>query len=858
MKESYSFKTIEEKWQKIWAEQNIFHAKDKSDLPKYYVLEMFPYPSGKIHMGHVRNYSIGDVMARYKRSKGFNVLHPMGWDAFGLPAENAARENGSNPMEWTYSNIVEMKQQLAKLGFSFDWSRELVTCSADYYKHEQKIFIEFFKNNLAYKKESWVNWDPIEKTVLANEQVVDGKGWRSGAMVEQKKLSQWFLKITDFAEDLLQDLNLLSEWPEKVLTMQKNWIGKSQGAIINFPLHDKIGNIDSIAVYSTRPETIYGTSFIALSPKHSLSLEIAIKNSEIQELIKSCNSLGNIEENIAKEEKLGVFTGLYVLNPINQQKIPVFVANYVLDHGSASIFGCPAHDQRDYDFAKKYNLPIITVVKPIDAQDDFTCDDLPFEDAGILINSEILNGLLTHDAKSKIIEKLIENNLGYNKTEYRLKDWGISRQRYWGTPIPMIHCASCGSVPEKLENLPVVLPNDIDFTTSGNPLDAHPTWKHTVCPKCNQNATRETDTFDTFFESSWYFLRYPTIHSSDPFHSESLAYWGAVDRYIGGIEHAIMHLLYSRFFVKALKKVGLISSPSANFLKEPFTSLLTQGMICHKTYKTLEGQWVLPTNVIYNEKNQPTHSSTKEILVEGRSEKMSKSKKNVVDPDHICKIYGADTARLFVLSDSPPDKDLEWTDDSAEGCYKFINRFWRLAWHIIEENKAQEEVNPLDLSKENLKIYTSIQQYCLSIEKNINEFHLNKAIALSRELFNTIEQNQGTMSDNLAFYALKTLLIIFNPFIPHVCEELWSKVGTGILAEQTWCVVNEAYLESMTVVIAIQIKGKTKSTLELAKGLNQEQVYAEILKIDHINQLLRNQNIKKIIYVQDKIINIVI
>ncbi|MDR0484584.1 MAG: leucine--tRNA ligase [Alphaproteobacteria bacterium] len=842
MEKSYSFKIIEDKWQKKWQEKNIFSYSQKSSSPKYYILEMIPYPSGKLHMGHVRNYTLGDVLARYKKNKNYNVLHPMGWDAFGLPAENAAKENNSHPKKWTYDNISYMKSQFAKLGFSIDWDVEVITCSPDYYKLEQAIFIDFFKAGLAYKKESWVNWDPVENTVLANEQVVDGRGWRSGALIEQKQLNQWFLKITDFAEDLLNDLSLLKGWPEKVKNMQQNWIGKSYGANIFFDLK---GENEKITVYSTTPEAIYGASFLALSIHHPKAIELAEKNPLIADFIKEAQANGTIEENINKEEKKGIDTGLIAINPVNGKELKVFICNYVLDYGTASIFGCPSHDAKDYDFAKKYNLPLLKIME---SEEEF------FEGEGIMINSDFLDGLNSLVAREKIITYLTENNMGEGKINYRLKDWGVSRQRYWGCPIPIVYCDTCGVVPEKKENLPITLPDDVDFNTSGNPLNNHPTWKHTTCPNCGGKATRETDTFDTFFESAWYFLRYPSVLESESFAENAINYWAPVDQYIGGIEHAVMHLLYARFFVKALAKLGILGEKNKN-LKEPFMSLMTQGMIAHKTYKSVDGKWLYPTEVIFDEKNQPIHADTKHPVVIGKSEKMSKSKKNTVDPDYICKIYGADTARMFVLSDSPPDKDLEWTDMGVEGIYKFINRYWRLAVGVAE-------YEALDISKLNeveISIYSKIQQYIVEIENNINELHLNKAVALNRELFNLLEAQKKEISPALLRYGVEILTQTLNPFIPHITEEVWEMLGKeGLLANTTWCNVDNKYLANNKITIAIQILGKTKGSIEVDSGISQDELLIAIKEIPAISKILGDAVIKKVIYVPKRIINVLI
>jgi leucyl-tRNA synthetase len=853
MNDSYSFKYIEEKWQKKWQESNSF----KTNLysPKehnYYVLEMLPYPSGKVHMGHVRNYTIGDLIARYKRSKGFNVLYPMGFDAFGLPAENAAKENNSHPKSWTYSNIEGMKAQLNRLGFSWDTTREVITCSEEYTKIEQQIFIDFYKNNLAYRKESWVNWDPVENTVLANEQVIDGKGWRSGAEVIQKKLNQWFLKITDFSNELLEDIKLLDGWPENVKNMQIGWIGKSNGALINFLLK---GSTKTIDVYSTKPETLFGATFLALSVKHPLALELAEKNPKILAFVKKYENIKNIEETLKNDDKEGIFTDLYCINPINNKEIPLYIANYVLDYGSASIFGCPAHDKRDFDFAKKYNLPIIKILQNNKDESINECFEDENEDS-ILINSSFLNNLDTKEAREKIIFYLEEKNIGKTKTSFKLKDWSVSRQRYWGTPVPMIYCDSCGVVPEKLENLPVLLPIDVDFSKDGNPLNNHPTFKDCKCPVCGKKAQRDTDTFDTFMESSWYFINYITVNTGkNPFDKNLLNNFLPVDQYIGGIEHAIMHLLYARFFTKALSKIGYLDN-----IKEPFLNLLTQGMITHKTYKTINtNKWVFPDEVIEKDNSLTTLTTGEEVLV-GKVEKMSKSKKNIVDPVHICNTYGADSARMFILSDSPPDKGLEWNDEGIEGIYKFLNRLWRfvIAFKLDNPSLKDTEIDLKNLQKSEIEFYTRIQQYIYNIEDYTKNNHFNKTISLSRELFNLINETKN-INSSLMLYAIKTMIIILHPIIPHITEELWEKFGEEVyLVKTSYPSYNKDFLKLDTCIVAVQINGKTKATISVSIEISQDDLLNKIKEINHISIALKDKEIKKIIYIKQKIINVII
>lgn len=844
MQHKYSFKTIEKKWQKNWDSLQSFATKENSKKPKYYILEMFPYPSGKIHMGHVRNYTIGDVIARYKKAKGFNVLHPMGWDSFGLPAENAAQEHNIHPKIWTYQNIQEMRTQFQKLGLAIDWEKEIITCAPEYYQHEQAMFIEFFKHGLAYKQKSWVNWDPVEQTVLANEQVVDGKGWRSGAEVQQKQLNQWFLKITDFADELLEELKNLPHWPDTVKNMQTNWIGKSFGATINFAINN---SKESVSVYSTKPETIFGCSYIALSINHPLAIKLSQNQPIIKEFIEKYQALGTIEENVSKEEKVGVETGLLAINPFTKENIPIYIANYVLNYGTGAVFACPAHDSRDLGFATKYNLPITTVVKPYNHDDTFHVTYKAFEDEGILINSGFLNGCTTIEGKEKIITEIEKQGYGTATINYRLKDWGVSRQRFWGCPIPIVYCDTCGTVPLPSKDLPVLLPEDNESLSLVN----HPTWKYTTCPKCNSAAIRETDTLDTFFESAWYFLRYPTIGKNNPLDTKILNHWLPVDQYIGGIEHAVMHLLYARFFVKALTRVKLLNT---NF-KEPFQALLTQGMVCHKTYQTSDHKWVYPSDVIEQDKGSFIHKESNMPVIVGRVEKMSKSKKNIVDPNYICEIYGADTARMFVLSDSPPTKDLEWTDEGIEGIHKFLHKLWNFS-HTIYAKKSPA-LNVTKLNKEDLKLYSEIQKYLLKIETNIQDLHLNKALALNRELFNLLETNKLANSALLS-YGIDTLLKTLNPFIPHITEEIWAELHGNPLASSLWTEVDPKYLTEDSITLPVQINGKVRSKL----NINPQHTEAEILEIINndasLAKYLKNNTIRKVIYVPKKIINLIV
>ncbi|USO02541.1 MAG: leucine--tRNA ligase [Alphaproteobacteria bacterium] len=792
---NYPFKKVEQKWQKNWETQTYPSLPVKK---KKYVLEMLPYPSGNLHMGHVRNYTIGDAIARFHSMKGFDVLHPMGFDAFGLPAENAAIERGINPKDWTYSNIEDMVGDLKKLGFSYDWSRKFATCDPSYFKHEQQFFIDFYKKGLIYQKESYVNFDPVENTVLANEQVVNGRGWRSGAVIERKKLKQWFCKITDYADELLADLTKL-DWPEKVLKMQENWIGKSRGALIHFS--------DDITVYTTRPDTIFGASFIAMSALHPICLKLAKDNPELAKFIEEIKATPNTEEAVEKAEKKGFDLKFTVDHPFDSsRKIPVYAANFVLmEYGTGVVFGCPAHDERDHEFTTKYNLPIKTVV----------------DENGILIESDFLNGLTTEVAKKVAIEKLNEIGKGEEKTQYRLRDWGISRQRYWGCPIPMVYCNKCGIVPET--NLPIELPYDINITGQGNPLDHHPTWKHTTCPTCKGKATRETDTLDTFFESSWYFLRYCSPQSEKPV--ENIDEWMPVDIYIGGIEHAVMHLLYARFFVKALTDLGYIN------VREPFKKLITQGMVCHKTYKTKAGKFLYPQEL-------PDDLTGIEV---GRSEKMSKSKRNVINPDDIINSYGADTTRLFILSDTPIDKDFDWNEEGLEGCYRYTNRVWRLYQNVLS---AQMFGNDTDLQNDTHKF---IQKITTDYEKH--EFNI--AIAHHREFVSTIESKYLKQTKEVALEALRAMILTIAPIMPHIANEMLAELSNE---QFTWPEFNEALTKDDKMTIVVQINGKRRGEFEVDIDTSEDAITAQAKDI--AQKYIADKPIKKIVYVKNRMVSI--
>lgn len=850
----YNVKETEARWQKTWAEQKTFEVEADSSRPKYYVLEMFPYPSGRIHMGHVRNYTLGDLVARFRRAQGFNVLHPMGWDAFGLPAENAAKDNNVHPAKWTHQNIATMRDQLKSMGLSYDWRREIATCDPDYYRHEQKMFLDFLSADLVYRQESWVNWDPVENTVLANEQVIDGKGWRSGANVEKRRLAQWFLKITAYAEDLLSALEGLERWPEKVRVMQHNWIGRSEGAHIAFKVIDRD---EPLSVYTTRPDTIFGASFMAISANHPLAAEMAETNTDLKDFIATCNRMGTSEEAIEKAEKLGFDTGLRCAHPVIEgATLPVYVANFVLmDYGTGAIFGCPAHDQRDLDFARKYELPVVPVVCP-EGQDptNFTVGDEAFTGDGKIINSEFLNGLSVPDAKAAIIDRFEDGGIGERQVNFRLRDWGVSRQRYWGCPIPVIHCDDCGIVPVPEADLPVVLPEDIDITVVGNPLDHHPDWKHVNCPTCGNAAVRETDTFDTFFESSWYFARFCSPESAIAFDKSAADYWLPVDQYIGGVEHAVLHLLYSRFFTRAMKECGYLD------IKEPFAGLQTQGMICHETFSSQDGKWLFPSEVAIGDDGALTHDGGHPV-VRGRSEKMSKSKKNVVDPEEIIQTYGADTARLFMLSDSPPDRDLDWTDSGVEGAWRYVNRLWRLISSPPFERAPAGADRPDGIGGSAVDVERLVHKTVAAVTEDLERFHFNKGVARIRELSNAVEAMNGddAGADWVLRFASDTIAIMINPMMPHLAEEIWQSLGhTGLIADVSWPAADEAFLVDDTVTLAVQVNGKLRATIDVPRDADKETVEETALMLDNVRSFIDGKEVRKVIVVPNKIVNVVV
>jgi len=847
---NYNFKETEQRWQTQWDTLGTFKTSPDLSLPKYYVLEMFPYPSGRIHMGHLRNYTIGDVVARFRKACGFNVLHPMGWDAFGLPAENAAIERGIHPAVWTLQNIEEMKQQLKLIGFSYDWGREVTTCLPDYYRHEQSMFLDFLDHGLAYQKEAFVNWDPVDQTVLANEQVIDGKGWRSGAPVEKRLLRQWFLKITDFAEDLLTGLDQLHEWPEKVRLMQRKWIGKSTGLKISFRIK---GLEKTLEIYTTRPETIFGASFCAISPHHPLSEEIALTNKEIKRFIDSCGQTGLAEDVLEKMDKKGIDTGLRIQHPFNPLlELPLYIANFVLmEYGTGAIFACPAHDQRDLDFARKYHLPVTRVIAP--AGDTAEIGKEAYIGDGLLIHSDFLNGQTIEQAVETVCTMLEQRGEATRTTQYRLRDWGISRQRYWGCPIPIIHCPTCGTVPVPKKDLPVLLPDDADFSIPGNPLDRHPTFKHTFCPRCHGAAQRETDTFDTFFESSWYFTRFCSPHAPDGIDTAICQHWLPVDQYIGGIEHAVLHLLYARFFTHALAHCGRLT------LKEPFKGLLTQGMVCHETYQDSNGHWLFPEEVVKDHATA-THSKDGSPVTIGRSQKMSKSKKNIVDPLSIINTYGADTARLFMLSDSPPERDLEWSEAGIEGAWRYINRIWRLVATHKDTVCHLTRIAPSSPSAHYSTLERLMHKTIDGVTEDIKQFRLNRAIARIRELTNALEACTPSNAEEYSIFtpALETALILLQPMIPHLAHECWQQLGhSSLLYETPWPIANSALLAEDTLTIAVQLNGKLRATIDVPKDEKKEILEQQALACPTLQNALQGRVVRKIIIVPNRIVNVV-
>ena len=852
MSERYNIKETESRWRQKWTENDVFAVAEDTAKPKYYVMEMFPYPSGRIHVGHVRNYTLGDVVARYRKAKGFNVLHPMGWDAFGLPAENAAIERGEHPKKWTHENIASMKTQLQSMGLSIDWSREFATCDPEYYAHEQRMFLKFLEKGIAYRKESVVNWDPVDNTVLANEQVIDGCGWRTGAPVERRKLNQWFLKITDYAEELLSDLDGLERWPNKVRIMQENWIGKSVGLQFTW---DIVGADDKIEVYTTRPDTLFGASFLALAPDHPMTQKLAAGKEGFDAFIAECQAQGTSEAAIEKAEKIGFDTGYTATHPLLGRDVPVYIANFILmDYGTGAVFGVPAHDQRDHDFAKKYNRPIPPVVVPENVA-DFSVEDAAYTGEGVLANSQFLNGMDVDSAKAEVIKRCEADKTGFGTTQYRLRDWGVSRQRYWGCPIPIIYCDDCGAVPVPEDQLPVELPDDISFEKPGNPLDHHPTWKNSECPTCGKAAKRETDTFDTFFESSWYQFRYCDAHNDKlPVEKSKADYWlpkdGGVDQYIGGVEHAVLHLLYARFFTKAMRDCGFVNS------NEPFSGLFTQGMVTHETFTDENGKWIFPTDAVKNQAGDWVHVETGQPVTIGASIKMSKSKKNVIDPEEILEMYGADAARLFILSDSPPERDLEWTESGIDGAWRFVNKVYTTL-SVIELRDGDESA----LSDQAKDLRRLTHKTIKNVGEAIEAFAMNKAVAFLREFYNGLTGFKPVdAGDQFALReAIETFIVMINPVMPHLAEELWSLLGhETMLVNQEWPKYQEELLATDTMTIGVQVNGKLRASITLPADADQKIAQDVALAEEKVQRAMDGKSLRKFIYVPGRIVNVVV
>ena len=869
--ERYNPRSSEPRWQKAWEEKKLFEAKNDDPRPKYYVLEMFPYPAGRIHIGHTRNYTMGDVVARYKRAKGFNVLHPMGWDAFGMPAENAAMQNKVHPKDWTYENIATMREQLKMMGLSLDWSREFATCDVDYYHRQQMLFLDMFEKGLVTRKVSKVNWDPVDMTVLANEQVIDGRGWRSGAPVEQRELTQWFFKITDYSQDLLDSLDHLPEWPEKVRVMQQNWIGRSEGLLIRWALAEGTApeGESELEVYTTRPDTIFGASFMAIAADHPLARKVARENPALAAFIEDVHHMGTSVAALETAEKKGFDTGIRVVHPFDESwTLPVYVANFVLmDYGTGAIFGCPGHDQRDLDFANKYGLPVTPVVLPEGADAAaFQITEEAYTDEGVMINSRFLDGMTPEAAFDEVANRLEQRAAGNRpmaerKVQFRLRDWGISRQRYWGCPIPMIHCEACGTVPVPRADLPVKLPDDIDFDKPGNPLDRHPTWRKVKCPKCGGDARRETDTMDTFVDSSWYFARFTAPWENEPTDPKAANEWLPVDQYIGGIEHAILHLLYSRFFTRAMRETGHLD------LAEPFKGLFTQGMVVHETYKAADGRWLAPTEVRL-ESEGATHraveiatGSPAEI---GPLEKMSKSKKNTVSPEEITDGYGADTARWFMLSDSPPERDVEWTDDGAAGAHRFVQRVWRIVSTAAGELAGVAPASSRDGAAGALS--RAAHKALKAVGEDIEKLAFNRAIARIYELANVLSGPAGEIAEGRGDAALKAaareaaeiLVHLVAPIMPHLAEECWATLGgRDLVAERPWPEFDPALVVDNEITYPVQINGKKRGDLTIARDADQAAVEKAALALDAIQKALEGKAPRKVIVVPQRIVNVV-
>jgi len=869
----YNAHEAEPRWQKAWDQAGIFATQNDDPRPKYYVLEMFPYPSGRIHMGHVRNYAMGDVVARFKRARGMNVLHPMGWDAFGMPAENAAMERKVHPKAWTYQNIAAMKAQLQSMGLSLDWSREIATCDPAYYKHQQRMFLDFLKAGLVERKQSKVNWDPVDQTVLANEQVIDGRGWRSGAEVEQRELTQWFFKITAFAQDLLEKIDTLERWPEKVRIMQKNWIGRSDGLLVRFALDPKTtpcGETE-LEIFTTRPDTLFGAKFMAIAPDHPLAASAASKNPALQDFIADCKRQGTAAEIIETAEKKGFDTGIKAVHPFDSSwTLPVYVANFILmEYGTGAIFGCPAHDQRDLDFVNTYGLGNVPVVcPPGQAPNTFVITDVAFDGDGTLINSRFLDGMTIEAAKEEVARRLESQTRGnapvaQRQVNYRLRDWGISRQRYWGCPIPIIHCEACGVVPVPVKDLPVTLPEDVAFDRPGNPLDRHRTWKTVACPQCGKPARRETDTMDTFVDSSWYFVRFtdPWITTA-PTDRATVDGWLPVDQYIGGIEHAILHLLYSRFFTRAMKATGHAG------LDEPFAGLFTQGMVVHETYRDAAGEWVMPADVkieTAGDTRTATHVKTGGRIDIGPIEKMSKSKKNTIDPDDIMGTYGADVARWFMLSDSPPERDVEWTERGVQGAFRFTNRLWRLIGEMSDIIKNAPAARPAQFGPEAMKVRKAAHGALAKVTDAIEKLHFNVCVAHIYECANALSDAIGEMDETPPpdfAWAIKEaagiLVRLFNPMMPHLAEECWAALGhTTLVATEPWPALEPELLVETTVTLPVQINGKKRADVTVDRDAGKDAIEAAVLSLDAVKRALDGKAPKKVIVVPQRIVNVV-
>jgi leucyl-tRNA synthetase len=872
--ERYNARVAEPKWQRIWEEREIFRTRNEDPREKYYVLEMFPYPSGRIHMGHVRNYTLGDVIARYKRARGFNVLHPMGWDAFGMPAENAAWHNKTHPSEWTYKNIAAMRKQLTSMGLSLDWSREFATCDPSYYKHQQKMFLDFWRMALVVRKKSKVNWDPVDQTVLANEQVIDGRGWRSDALVEQRELTQWFFKITAFADELLRALDDLPRWPEKVRLMQANWIGRSEGLSLRFELVPQPGlDAKDIEVYTTRHDTLYGAKFLALAADHPLAAEAARTDPNLAAFVKECHRGGTSTASIETAEKKGFDTGLKARHPFDADwHLPVYVANFVLmEYGTGAIFGCPAHDQRDLDFSNKYGLGNTPVVcPPGEDPKTFVIGTTAYEGEGLLINSQFLDGMTSEAAKEEVARRLETKLLGNRpqarrEINFRLRDWGISRQRYWGCPIPIVHCEACGMVPVPASDLPVELPKEVSYDEPGNPLDRHRTWKHVQCPACGRPATRETDTMDTFVDSSWYFARFTDPWNENaPTTPAAIEKWLPVDQYIGGIEHAILHLLYARFFTRAMQASGY-----AGAVREPFAGLFTQGMVVHETYRGASGEWFYPADIRIEagpERRRAFHIESGEEVAIGAIEKMSKSKRNTVDPDDIISTYGADTARWFVLSDSPPERDVIWTEEGVQGAAKFIQRLWRLAGELAEIAAPPGTQLPGIFSVAATDVRKAVHLSLIRVEEDLERLRFNRAVAQVHDLANKLSAAIGSIADaniapdmRAAFReAADILVLMVAPMMPHLAEECWARAGhADLAAEQAWPIADRRLVVEDSITLPVQVNGRKRADLIVARDAGKVEIEEAALALDPVRRALDGKPVKKIIIVPQRIVNVV-